>query len=643
MKKRGLRVFLAALLLLALLAGLAPAVFASNAYTINGVVVHYDDFTSAPLQCWTYANNIYNKIWKQSFTWEFGSADNALRKLSDADLRLTAVHLKDYVSKAALGACIRVCYEPNLHSHDGEVVKNLSPGHNLIIVQKDANGFTAFEGGLNGYPYPYCREKYYTWSSFVQEKGYTYIKYIKWPGATAYTPPAPHTCDLSGGYAFVEDVHPHYKCYYCSVCGVAQRNYKEPTTRAGCLECNRPATPALLDMKAVYHPGETVTFTWKPTANTTHYNIYLDKKDENGEYQRLESQFYVNSGLTRTLEEGSYRIRLQSTNKNYYEADGKNWLYKNAEWVEFDVAHSYEPVVSPPDCTTGGYTIYFCEVCDNKYVADETAPLDHDWGAPSYVWADDNRSVTAARTCKRDAAHVESETAAAVSVVTKEATYDTEGEITCTATFKNAAFAAQTKVVKTSKLEGGLPCDGGTSCPGKVFADMPAKGHWAHDPIDWAISKNITNGTSATTFGPDEGCTRAQVVTFLWRAAGKPEPTSSVNPFADVKSGEYYYDAVLWAVEKGITNGTAATAFSPNATCTRAQIVTFLWRFAGKPTPVSQNNPFSDVKTSEYYGTAVLWAVENGITNGTSATTFSPNDTCTRAQVVTFLYRDMKK
>lgn len=187
-----------------------------------------------------------------------------------------------------------------------------------------------------------------------------------------------------------------------------------------------------------------------------------------------------------------------------------------------------------------------------------------------------------------------------------------------------------------------LPCDGGDNCPGNKFTDMPAKGNWAHDPIDWAIVTGVTSGTSETTFSPNAGCTRAQVVTFLWRAAGSPEPTSTSNPFTDVTGG-YYYKAVLWAVEKNITSGTSATSFSPNATCTRAQIVTFLWRFEGSPAPKTTNNPFTDVKPGSYYEKAVLWASESGVTAGTSATTFSPDATCTRAQVVTFLYRDMER
>ena len=291
--------------------------------------------------------------------------------------------------------------------------------------------------------------------------------------------------------------------------------------------------------------------------------------------------------------------------------------------------HNYTAKVTPPTCTERGYTTHTC-TCGDSYVDAYTNALGHNWGAPSYVWAANNSAVTATRVCKRDGGHVESEKGKVTATVTKEATYDAEGEIVYTATFKNAAFAAQTKVVKTPKLVK------------NPFSDVK-NGQYYTEPVLWAVANGITTGTTATTFGPDEGCTRAQVVTFLWRAAGKPVPTSSVNPFADVKSGQYYYNAVLWAVEKGITNGTAATTFSPDDTCTRAQIVTFLWRFAGKPTPTSQNNPFHDVRTTEYYGTAVLWAVENGITNGTSATTFDPEATCTRAQVVTFLYRDMKK
>ena len=162
-----------------------------------------------------------------------------------------------------------------------------------------------------------------------------------------------------------------------------------------------------------------------------------------------------------------------------------------------------------------------------------------------------------------------------------------------------------------------------------------------YDAVLWAVSKDVTNGTTATTFSPEETCTRGQVVTFLWRAKGCPEPTKTENPFKDVKETDYFYKAVLWAVENEITNGTSADTFSPAAGCTRGQVVTFLWRAEGKPAPEKTENPFGDVKDSDFYYDAVLWAVEKEITKGTSEKTFSPLDTCTRGQIVTFLYRDL--
>ena len=172
------------------------------------------------------------------------------------------------------------------------------------------------------------------------------------------------------------------------------------------------------------------------------------------------------------------------------------------------------------------------------------------------------------------------------------------------------------------------------------FVDVPADAYY-RDAVLWAAENRITGGTDATHFSPNAICTRAQAVTFLWRAAGSPAPKSSVMPFADVAASAYYYDAVLWAAENGITGGTSATTFSPNANCTRAQIITFLWRSQKCPA-ADTVNPFTDVAADSYYANAVLWAAENGITGGTTATTFTPNNNCTRAQIVTFLYRCMK-
>ena len=172
------------------------------------------------------------------------------------------------------------------------------------------------------------------------------------------------------------------------------------------------------------------------------------------------------------------------------------------------------------------------------------------------------------------------------------------------------------------------------------FTDVPS-GAYYEDAVAWAVKNGITGGTSATTFDPNGFCTRAQAVTFLWRAAGSPAPKSTAMPFTDVPAGSYYYDAVLWAIENDVTKGTSDTAFSPNANCSRGQIVTFLWRSQKSPDAAAAN-PFTDVAADAYYTSAVLWAVEKSITGGTSAATFSPSANCTRAQIVTFIYRCMK-
>ena len=173
-----------------------------------------------------------------------------------------------------------------------------------------------------------------------------------------------------------------------------------------------------------------------------------------------------------------------------------------------------------------------------------------------------------------------------------------------------------------------------------VFVDV-ATGSYYEDAVDWAVENGITKGTDNTHFSPDGICTRAQAATFLWRAAGSPKPETRTMPFTDVPAGSYYYDAVLWAVENGITKGTSNTTFSPNMTCSRAQIVTFLWRSEKSPA-AGTANLFVDVKSTVYYADAVLWAVKEDITNGTTNTTFSPDADCTRAQIVTFLWRCKK-
>ena len=177
--------------------------------------------------------------------------------------------------------------------------------------------------------------------------------------------------------------------------------------------------------------------------------------------------------------------------------------------------------------------------------------------------------------------------------------------------------------------------------PPRLFRDVLDSGRFYYEPVYWAFRANprITNGADATHFEPGKPCTRAHVVTFLWRAAGCPAPGSTKTGFRDLKSGAFYEKAVAWAVENGITNGVSKTKFDPDAPCTRAQIVTFLWRFKGSVKPESAATSFEDLKPGAYYAKAVAWAVENRVTNGLSKTAFAPDETCTRGQAVTFLFR----
>ena len=177
--------------------------------------------------------------------------------------------------------------------------------------------------------------------------------------------------------------------------------------------------------------------------------------------------------------------------------------------------------------------------------------------------------------------------------------------------------------------------NGGVTPP--IFSDV-TPGSYYEEPVEWAVENGITYGLTETEFGTKEPCKRSQVVTFLWRAAGSPAPKSTAHSFVDVKKGSFYEKAVLWAVENGITVGTDTTHFDPDLPCTRAQVVTFLWRAAGKPA-ASGEIPFKDVPASKWYAQPVLWAVQNGITYGMTDTEFDTDGLCTRAQVVTFLYR----
>ena len=307
-------------------------------------------------------------------------------------------------------------------------------------------------------------------------------------------------------------------------------------------------------------------------------------------------------------------VRLRATRSYHWQEQNANKVMTVAELEIFQVLtpveheHSYEAVVTAPTCTEGGYTTYTC-ACGDSYIADETAPLGHtEEVIPGKAATCTETGLTEGKKCATCG-----ETLVAQEVIPALGHEYVNGE------------CQKCDAVLTSKFE-----------------DVEA-GDFFFDPVAWAVEKGVTTGATETTFNPNGKCQRAAVVTFLWRAAGSPEPTITENPFTDVEEKDFFYKAVLWAVEKNITTGTSATEFSPMKECNRAQVVTFLYRAMGEPEVTSTNNPFADVKADAWYGPAVLWAVENGITNGMSANEFGVNSTCNRAQVVTFLYRTYVK
>ena len=173
------------------------------------------------------------------------------------------------------------------------------------------------------------------------------------------------------------------------------------------------------------------------------------------------------------------------------------------------------------------------------------------------------------------------------------------------------------------------------------FYDVPNNAYF-YEAVKWAVKNGITTGVGNDLFAPEQPCTRAQIVTFLWRAAGSPEPKGAASGMTDVVSGSYYEKAVAWAIENGITTGTTTSTFSPDATCTRAQAVTFLYRASGSPA-VSGKAEFSDVSSTAFYADAVAWAAKKGITTGIGGGLFGSDNDCTRGQIVTFLYRAYNK
>ena len=308
--------------------------------------------------------------------------------------------------------------------------------------------------------------------------------------------------------------------------------------------------------------------------------------------------------------------------------------------------HDFIPTVTKPTCLTEGFTTYTCS-CGECYTKDYVSAVGHKTqlqnakaaGCLTGGYTGDEVCTVCGKVFKQGsvifALGHDPQSVRVKAPTCTESGYT--GDLIC------MRCGDMTQIGKTvaatgHKFFGGVcsVCGAKSAEAAPEFADVKP-GAFYFDAVQWAVKNGITNGTGKNTFSPNDVCSRYQIVMFLWRAAGQPEAKAAVS-FADVKPGDIFYEAVQWAVERGITKGTSSTSFSPYAPCTRGQIVTFLYRSAGSP-KVSGTCDFSDVFSGSFCHDAVIWASSEGITNGTSAGRFSPNEGCTRAQVVTFLYR----
>lgn len=308
--------------------------------------------------------------------------------------------------------------------------------------------------------------------------------------------------------------------------------------------------------------------------------------------------------------------------------------------------HDFIPIVTKPTCLTEGFTTYACS-CGECYTKDYVSAVGHKTqlqnakaaGCMTGGYTGDEVCTVCGKVFKQGsvifALGHDPQPARVKAPTCTESGYT--GDLIC------MRCGDMTQIGKTVAAAGHKFFGGVCSVCGTKGAEAAPKfddvksGAFYFDAVQWAVENGITNGTGKNTFSPNDVCSRYQIVMFLWRAAGQPEAKAAVS-FADVKPGDIFYEAVQWAVERGITKGTSSTSFSPYAPCTRGQIVTFLYRSAGSP-KVSGACNFSDVSSGSFCHDAVIWASSEGITNGTSAGRFSPNEGCTRAQVVTFLYR----
>jgi len=370
------------------------------------------------------------------------------------------------------------------------------------------------------------------------------------------------------------------------------------------VEMYRPGKPVLTGTQSIYDEKMPIVFNWESTSNTTHYNLFIDRLETSGNYERLENIHYASSGISRTLTRGTYRVLVQSTNANYWETNGSNWLFQNSDWHYFSVEHlhQYNSFVTEATCTEQGYTIYVCSECDDSYTSNDTEPLGHAWNS---------------------------------GAVTLQPTATQNGLKTYTCT---RCWETKTEEIPATGVQ--TPCNGGSSCPSEKFKDVNAS-HWFHESVDFAVSQGLFGGMSDTTFAPNTAMTRAMLVTVLWRYAG--QPAEGVNNFTDVANNQWYTNAVAWAANSGVVTGVGNNKFNPNGKITREQMAAILYRYAnGRGIDTSARADLSSFpdgnKVSSYAKDAIRWTVAEGLINGADGK-LMPQGNATRAQVATILMR----
>ena len=489
-----------------------------------------------------------------------------------------------------------------------------------------------------------------------------------------------------GKFKWKWTAHPHYNCYECSLCGEIVADTNEPTFRADCESCTNTEKPCQhrYDFTITQEPALTQGGTYTaacitcgeftncdlPMLNTKDYaytrtaeascenngreeyrwtddfgadflfEVYSPATGHSAELQNTKTAACTTDGYTgdevctlcgKTLKQGEIikaaghkwdngKVIKQPTETNEGIQRFTCSVCTETEDTSIpaiDHKHSFTETVIEPTCTEDGYTLHEC-LCGENYKDNYIDAVDHD---------------TVLKNAKPPRCTTDGYT----------------GDEVCTLCGKTVKSGESIKA-KGHSFSNGKCAICGTADPNyKEPSPTPAEnpftdvknGDWFYTPVLWAVQNGVTGGTSPTTFSPDAFCTRAQVVTFLWAANGKPEPTTMNTPFTDVSNTAWYRKAVMWAVEQGISGGTSPTTFSPDAYCTRAQVATFLYAAQGKPPVKNTSNEFIDVPHDAWYLNPVLWAAENGITGGIGGGKFGPDQTCTRAQIATFLYKAM--